>query len=258
MLGAIIGDLVGSVYEHNPIKTKDFEFFSPFSEVTDDSLLTVATMEALMTNRDFSKYYRKYYRLYPNAGYGSRFIEWAVNDDMGSYGSYGNGSAMRVSPCAYMYDSLEQVEDLACMSAEVTHNHEEGLKGAKAIAVATYLAKSGASKERIKAVIEERYGYDLSRDYDSVQAIYDFDVTCMGSVPEAIISFLDSNDFEDAIRNAVALGGDADTLAAMTGAIAEAFYGIPKELLKKSFEYLDNRVTSIIKQFYTMLEMHIE
>lgn len=247
MLGAIIGDIVGSVYEFGSDKTKDFPFFSSHSRPTDDSIMTIAVgctcIEADCSQeeefkRKLVEKMRELGRIYRDAGYGGMFYRWLMSDSMGAYNSFGNGSAMRVSPVAYAVDELDDVEELAKWSAEVTHNHPEGIKGAQAVAAAVFLARTGSSKEEIKQYIEEKY-YDLDFTLDEIREGYRFDVTCQGSVPQAIECFLEAEDYEDAVRNAVSLGGDADTQAAMAGAIAEAYFGIPEELQEEGLGYLD-------------------
>ncbi len=226
MLGAIAGDIIGSVYESRArrIKTKEFELFGRNSRFTDDTVLTVAVADALLTGKEYSKVFREYAKQYPRAGYGGLFIRWALSIDMPAYNSFGNGSAMRVSPIGFAFDTLEAVLDEARRSAEVTHNHPEGIKGAEATAAAVFLGLNGEEREDIRTFIEDRFGYDLGRSLNEIRPGYGFDPTCQGSVPEAIISFLESNDYEDAIRNAVSLGGDSDTLAAIAGGIAHAYY----------------------------------
>ncbi len=256
MLGAIIGDIVGSLYEFESDKTKDFELFAEESRMTDDSMMTIAVGCAcakadLSDEEDFKSwviyYMRKIGREFPSAGYGYHFFRWIKSDFMGPYNSFGNGSAMRVSPVAWVAKSLDEAEKLAKWSAEVTHNHPEGVKGAQAVASAIYLARVGKSKSEIKDYIEQNY-YVIDFTLDEIRPTYEFDVTCQGSVPQAIQCFLESTDFEDAIRNAVSLGGDGDTQAAMAGAIAEAFYGIPDDITGKAFEYFDNKT----KHYYSI------
>ena len=242
MLGAIIGDIIGSVYEWNNIKTKDFPLFSDKCFFTDDTVMTIAVADALLnggTTDDFIDSMKKFGKLFPNSGYGARFGSWIHSDEREPYNSWGNGSAMRVSPCGWFADSLKEAESLAEKSAVVTHNHPEGVKGAQATAAAIYLARTGAKKDKIKEHIESKYGYDLSRTLDEIRPTYKFNESCQGTVPEAIIAFLESTGFEDAIRNAISLGGDSDTLAAITGSIAEAAYGIPEEIADKALCYLD-------------------
>lgn len=247
MLGAIIGDIVGSPYEFESDKTKEFMLFSPHCRPTDDSIMTIAVGCACVEadcydednfERTLVEKMRELGRMYRGAGYGGMFYRWLMSDHMQAYNSFGNGSAMRVSPTAYAVDTLEDVERLARWSAEVTHNHPEGVKGAQAVAAAIFLARTGSSKDEIKRYIEDKY-YDLDFTLDDIREGYSFDVTCQGSVPQAIKCFLEAEDYEDAIRNAVSLGGDADTQAAMAGAIAEAFFGIPDELQEEGLSYLD-------------------
>lgn len=261
MLGAIIGDIVGSLFEFNSNKTKDFTLFSPRCRPTDDSIMTIAVGRACVEAdcRDEEKFkgtlvekMRELGRRYRSAGYGGRFYQWLMSDDMGPYNSYGNGSAMRVSPTAYAVDTLEEVEQLAKWSAEVTHNHPEGVKGAQAVAGAIFLARNGASKEEIKEYVERNY-YDLDFTLDEIRPGYSFDVTCQGSVPQAIICFLEAKDYEDAIRNAVSLGGDADTQAAMAGAIAEAFFGIPEDLREEGLSRLDDTLQKYYWEYANQL-----
>jgi len=248
MLGAIIGDIIGSPYEFSSDKVKDFRLFSPQCRPTDDSIMTIAVGCACVNaDRDDENGFkeeliarmRELGNMYIDAGYGGRFYEWLINDEMGPYRSFGNGSAMRVSPVAYAEETLEGVERLARWSAEVTHDHPEGIKGAQAIAGATFLARTGASKEEIREYIENNY-YDLGFTLDEIRPGYRFDVTCQGSVPQAIVCFLEAEDYEDAVRNAVSLGGDSDTIAAMAGAVAEAFFGIPEELEEEGLRFLDD------------------
>lgn len=254
MLGAIIGDIAGSLYEFTSNKTKDIELFAEGSRLTDDSIMTIAIGCAcadsdLHNEKDFKSsviwYMRRIGRQYPRAGYGGMFYRWLICDVMPAYNSFGNGSAMRVSPVAWVADSLEQAETLAKWSAEVTHNHPEGIKGAQAVASAVYLARQGKTKEELKAYIEAHY-YALDFTLDEIRPNYSFDVTCQGSVPQAIVSFLESSNFEDAICNAISLGGDGDTIAAMAGAIAEAFYGIPEDINERIFDFFDDT----IKNYY--------
>lgn len=231
MYGAIIGDIVGSVYEFNNIKTKDFHLFSKRSTYTDDSIMTIAVAKALMHSRDNQTSFkanlvqcmREYGRQYPYAGYGGMFSQWLTTDAPEPYNSFGNGSAMRVSPCGLIAVTLQEALELAKASAEVTHNHPEGIKGAQATAAAIFLAKSGKSKDEIKEYIEDNF-YNLDVTLDDIRPSYFFNETCQETVPQAIIAFLESENYEDAIRNAVSLGGDSDTLAAITGSIAWTFY----------------------------------
>ena len=251
MLGAIIGDIVGSPYEFGSHKRKEFLFYQSGCRPTDDSVMTIAVGCACASanchneqefKRTLIDIMREIGRQYPYAGYAGMFYSWLMSDDGKPYGSYGNGSAMRVSPVAWTVDTLEEVETLAKWSAEVTHDHPEGIKGAQAIASAIFLARTGADKDEIRAYIEANY-YDLDFSLEEIRPNYGFDVTCQGSVPQAIVCFLESTDFEDTIRNAVSLGGDCDTQAAMAGAIAEAYYGIPDDLQEQAFDYMDETLT---------------
>jgi len=231
MLGAIIGDIVGSKYEFDNIKTKDFPFVSRGCTFTDDTVMTVAVARALIRMErekfDFKtaviEEMKSLGNKYSHAGYGGKFHLWLRSDDVEPYYSFGNGSAMRVSPCGFYAKTLEEALTLAKESAEVTHNHPEGIKGAQAVAAAIFLAKNKKSKEEIREYIEKEF-YPLTKTLDEIRPDYDFDVSCQGSVPEAITAFLESDNFEDAIRNAVSLGGDSDTIAAIAGSIAHAFY----------------------------------
>jgi len=256
MYGAIIGDIVGSPSEFAPRKTKEFEFFSPwqsnFPDFTDDTVLTIAVANTLMTGMPYVDSLHHFVRLEPhNRGYGTNFGQWVSNGEREPYNSYGNGSAMRVSPVAWYHDNLQDVLDEAVKSAEVTHNHPEGIKGAQATALAIYLARIGHDKETIKLEIESRFGYDLDRSYGEIQLFYSFDVTCQGSVPEAIICFLVADSFEDTIRNAVALGGDADTQACIAGSIAEAYWkDVPQNYIDTALGMLSKPIREVAVDFY--------
>ena len=231
VLGAIAGDIIGSSYEFNNVKSLDFELFTNDPYFTDDSVLTIATMYALLHKTDYTQAYQQFGRKYPHRGYGGNFKSWIYSDNPKPYNSWGNGSAMRVSPIGWYCDSISDVLAEAKKSAEVTHNHPEGIKGAQAAAAAVYLARTGKTKAEIKQFITEQFNYDLSRKISKIRKTYDFDVSCQGSVPEAIIAFLESTDYENAIRLAVSIGGDSDTIAAVTGGIAEAYYKeIPEEI----------------------------
>ena len=271
MLGAIIGDIVGSVYEFDNIKTKDFELFKPDCQFTDDTVMTCAVADAIMnggSERDFILSMKKYGRMYPHAGYGGNFRFWLRSKDTEPYNSFGNGSAMRVSPCAWVMDygfcartGMWPSRDLARLSASVTHNHPEGIKGALAVCDAIFMARfyfggwniecsdPDECKRRIKEHIEKEYGYDLSMSLDSIRKDYEFDENCQGSVPQAIIAFLESTDFEDAIRNAISIDGDSDTIAAITGSIAEAAYGIPEDIKRKALSYLDKPLKDVLRRW---------
>ncbi|WP_136807179.1 ADP-ribosylglycohydrolase family protein [Desulfosediminicola flagellatus] len=234
MIGAIAGDIIGSVYEHSPIKTKDFPLFHQLCRFTDDSVLTVAVADAILTGSSYLHSLREIGRRYPDAGYGGSFYRWLYSEQPHPYNSWGNGAAMRVSPVGFSFNTIDEVLAEAERSACITHNHPEGIKGAQATALAIYLAKTGASKGELKKEIANRFGYDLNRTVEKIRPHYRFDISCQGTVPEAIIAFLDSNSYEDAVRNAISLGGDSDTLGCITGGIAQAFYrNIPKSILTR-------------------------
>ncbi len=251
MTGAIAGDIIGSVYEFDNIKTTDFPLFTNESDYTDDTIMTVAVADWLLNGGDLAKVMQRYGREYPypTGGYGGRFSGWLREKDPLPYNSWGNGSAMRVSAVGWMFDSLEKMLEVAKETAIVTHNHPEGIKGAQATAAAIYLARTGKSKRDIKQYIETTFSYDLGRTCDEIRPFYRFNESCQGTVPEAIIAFLDSSDFEDAIRLAVSLGGDSDTLACITGGIAEAFYGIPEDIEKQVSDKLPGTFQKVIKEF---------
>lgn len=232
MLGAIAGDIIGSPFEHRRAERRDFPLFGPRSEFTDDTVLTVAVAVAITDAKErglskplYGEFILSFARRFPHAGYGARFRDWMRAERPRPYNSWGNGSAMRVSPIGFAFDSVGEVLDQAAWSAEVTHDHPAGIAGAQAVALAVYLARTGATKATIKNEITTRFGYDLDRRVDDIREVYLFDVSCQGSVPEAIIAFLEGSDCEDAVRNAVWLGGDADTQACIAGAIAEAYFG---------------------------------
>lgn len=250
MLGAIAGDVIGSVFERNPIKTTDFPLFSRFSTFTDDTVLTLAIAWSILNAADYTKALKMFGRKHPHAGYGGFFYRWMFSSGRKPYNSWGNGSAMRVSPVGFAFSSLDDVLNEAKKSAEVTHNHPEGIKGAQATALAIYLARTGNDKGTIKKEISNRFGYDLNRTTDEIRKTYRFDVSCQGSVPESIISFLESDDFEDAIRRAISLGGDSDTLACMTGGIAQAYYkAVPPSIVSNVRQRLPEAFVSIIDDF---------
>ena len=249
MRGAIIGDIVGSRFEHHPHKSKNFKLFDEGCGFTDDTVLTLAVADALLTGTPYEIVIRQYSHRYPYAGYGQSFRIWGNSPDSKPYGSFGNGSAMRVSPVAWLHDDLDAVLNEARRSAEVTHNHLEGIKGAQAVAAAILLARQKRSKADIRRYIEREFAYDLSRPLAAIQPDYSFDVTSQGSVPEAIICFLEADSFEDAIRNAISLGGDADTQAAIAGSIAEPFFGLPEDLWQTAQTYLDDSLRSVVNRF---------
>ena len=231
IFGAIAGDIIGSAYEFNNAQSLDFELFTNDTYFTDDSVLTIGTMYTLLHAADYSEVYHSIGRRFPHRGYGGGFKKWLISDNPKPYNSYGNGSAMRVSPIGWYCNNIDDVLAEAQKSAQVTHSHPEGIKGAQATALTVFLARTGKSKKEIKETIGEQFSYDLSRKISKIRPIYKFDETCQGTVPEAIIAFLESKDYENAIRLAVSLGGDSDTLAAITGGIAEAFYKkIPEDI----------------------------
>jgi len=250
MLGAIIGDICGSIYEFRSVEEYNFSLITDKSTFTDDTVLTIAVADSIVNNFDFASTIKKYALNYPNRGYGGRFHDWIYSDNLEPYGSFGNGSAMRVSSVGFYYNSIDEVLKKAKQSAEITHNHWEGIKGAQATALAIYLARMGSSKEQIKYEIETRFNYDLNRTLKEIESNYHFNETCQGSVPEAIIAFLESKNYETAIRNAIWLKGDADTQACIAGGIAEAYYkNIPKVLIDKAFEILPRDFLKIIYQY---------
>ncbi len=256
MLGAIIGDIVGSRYEFNNVKTKEFEFLNYKCFFTDDSVMTMAIAKAIIeSKKDYSdlnekavKYMRTIGRNYPDSGYGGRFYEWMFSDNPQPYNSFGNGAAMRVSACGWVANSIKEAVMLSKRVTEVTHNNAEGIKGAEAVAVAIYLARTGKNIFEIRDYINKNY-YPMNFRLDDIRETYQFNETCQDTVPQAITAFLESNSFEDAVRNAVSIGGDSDTLAAITGSIAEAYYGIPTEIKKHAITYLDERLLAILTEF---------
>ncbi|MBP1747100.1 MAG: ADP-ribosylglycohydrolase [Deltaproteobacteria bacterium] len=250
MIGAIAGDIIGSVYEHHNIKVVDFPLFNPGCRFTDDTVLTVAIADAILSGSGYAGKLREYCLLYPERGYGPGFRRWAVAGRSTPYNSKGNGSAMRVSSIGSAFGTLEEVLRESKRSAEVTHNHPEGIKGAQAVASAVFLARTGTSKEDMKAYIRETFEYDLSEPIDSIRTHYGFDVTCAGSVPQAITAFLESEGYEDAIRKAISIGGDSDTIACIAGAIAEAFYrGVPQNIADFALSKLDDTLRNVIAAF---------
>jgi ADP-ribosylglycohydrolase len=250
MIGAIAGDIIGSVYEADPIKTTEFPLFSEYSRFTDDTVLTIATADALINGLAYASVYRHFGRNYPNAGYGATFINWLMIDDAPPYNSWGNGSAMRISPVGYAKESTEEVLMEAAKSAAVTHSHPEGIKGAQATALAILLSRQGKSKDDIRRIVSKKFAYNLNRTIDEIRPNYSFDVSCQGSVPEAIIAFLQSDDVETAIRLAVSLGGDSDTLACIAGGIAHAFYKeVPPQIEKEVRNRLPQKFLFILDEF---------
>ncbi len=250
LLGAIAGDVIGSVYEFSRQKEYGFPLFRNESRVTDDSILTIAIADAILHGREYVNTLREYARAYPDRGYGGFFRKWIYSDIPQPYNSFGNGSAMRVSAVGWAFDTVEKVSAEAERSAAVTHNHPEGIKGAQATALAVLLARKGESKGTIKEETVARFGYDLDRRLADIRPMYEFNESCQETVPEAIIAFLESEDFVDSIRNAVSLGGDADTLAAITGAIAEAYYGcVPSEIVAEVRGRVPVELWKVIEEF---------
>ena len=266
MLGAMIGDYVGSIYEFdfNNIKTEDFPFFGKGCAFTDDSVMTIAVAEALMSalengmriEDECVRTMREWGRRYPSAGYGGRFRHWLASEDPRPYGSWGNGSAMRVSPAGWLFETLERTEAAAAATAATTHNHPEGIKGAQAVAACIFLARNGATKAEIKRTVEERYGYVLDRTLAEIRPGYHMDESCKGSVPEAITAFLESEGYEDAVRKAVSIGGDSDTIACIAGSIAEAAYGIPGSIARKGREELPADMADVFGRWEAGLERY--
>lgn len=256
MLGAIAGDIIGSVYEGANIKTPHFEpLFSPHCHPTDDTVLTLAVAEWILggTRNDLPEYLRSWFHEVPWAGFGATFVRWAggkLGD--GPYGSWGNGSAMRVSPVGFAFDKLEEVLEFAKRSAEVTHNHPEGIRGAQATAGAVFLARTQRSKDVIRDFVISTIGYDISRSLDEIRPDYQFDVSCQGSVPQAITAFLESDSYEDAVRKAISIGGDSDTIACIAGGIAHAYYGpLPESIENEVFMRINDRMEEVIHKFST-------
>ena len=263
MYGAIAGDIIGSETEFDPIKTKNFDLFTSGCGFTDDSVMTIAVMDALMKcGKDFSRIafniqlinsMQSWGRKYPGAGYGSSFYTWIFDDDPLPYNSWGNGSAMRVSPVGWWCDTLEKTLRLAEWSAEVTHNHPEGIKGAQSTAASIFLARTGHSKDEIKDYVTSTFGYDLDTPLEKIRPSYRFDVSCQGSVPQSIRCFLEGTDYIDTVRNAVSLGGDSDTMGAISGSIAEAYWGIPEAAVNKAKTFLTSEMIHTIDAFYRIM-----
>ena len=271
MIGAVIGDIIGSVYEFKGIKTKKFPLFSDGCNFTDDTIMTLAVADAILSVgeagflsrvkeeslfksvliKNMEKLAKKH--PFPMGGYGGRFGEWLFSKEKEPYNSFGNGSAMRVSSCGIFADNLDVALLFAKWSAEITHNHPEGIRGAQATAACVYLANKGYDKKQIKEYIQYNF-YDLDFTLDDIRADYCFDESCQGTVPQSIVAFLESKDYEDAIRNTISLGGDADTMGAITGAIASVYYGVPDEIKRKAKEYLTNDLLEILEAFEKVYE----
>ncbi len=249
MLGAIAGDIVGSVYEARPYKGTDFGLFSPDARFTDDSVLTLAVASAVVDGVAYRDAVWRIGRRYPDAGYGASFIGWLADPDPRPYDSFGNGAAMRVSPVGWAYDDEATVLAQARASAAISHDHPEGIKGAQAVALAVLRGRQGSAAETLRTEIARRFGYDLARSVAAIRPHYGFDVTCQGSVPEAIICALEAASWEEAVRNAVSLGGDADTQACMAGAIAEAWFGLPDDVAEHALAHLTPELRAIHDRF---------
>ena len=250
MIGAIAGDIIGSVYEFSGQKSTRFDLFGPDSRFTDDTVLTVALADAVISGKDYVDLLKKYYRDYPHRGYGGHFKEWAGSGEREPYYSLGNGAAMRISPVGWAYPSLEETLRKAEKYTAVTHNHPEGIKGAQATASAIFLGRNGASKGEIRAYVAGSFGYDLGRSCNDIRIGYEFTEKSQETIPEALVAFLDSEDYESAVRLAVSLGGDADTLACITGGVAEAFYGgVPEAIQREVRLRLDKRLMETTERF---------
>ncbi len=250
MLGAIAGDIIGSVYEWYNVKTTDFPLFTAYSRFTDDTVLTIATACAILNGTGYEKAFKTFGLKYPDAGYGGYFQRWLLSSESRPYNSWGNGSAMRVSPIGFAYDSVEAVLREARKSAEPTHNHPEGIKGAQATALAVFRARNGSTKNDILEEISDNFGYVFDKTLDEIRPAYSFDVSCAGTVPQALTAFLESNSYEDAIRKAVSLGGDSDTIACITGGIAHAFYNeIPEEIETEVCKRLPEELHALVQEF---------
>ena len=264
MYGAVFGDIIGSRFEFDRGgKTKDFELFTKEDQWTDDSVMTIAVMEALMNagkdadvetiKEECIKSMKKWGQKYPDAGYGGRFYGWVLSKDPKPYGSWGNGSAMRVSGAGYVYETVERTREVAKATAEVTHNHPEGIKGAECTAAVMFLARTGKSKDEIKEYVVKEFGYDVSKTVDELRPLHEHVESSMDSLPKALASFFEGNSYEDVVRNAVSLGGDTDTLAAIAGAMGDAMYGVPKDIFVKGLEYLESDMKETLNDFQDFL-----
>jgi ADP-ribosylglycohydrolase len=250
MFGAIIGDIVGSIYEFDNVKTKGFPLFSERSHFTDDTVCTVAIAHAILRDKDFAKHLRLWGETYPEVGYGGKFASWLRKPETQPYNSFGNGSAMRVSPAALYAKSSEEAIELAYQASIVTHNHPEGIRGACATSLAINLALNGKSASEIRNAVHVIYGYDMTRSVDEIRPNYKFNETCMQTVPEALTCALEATDFEDAIRNAISIGGDSDTIGAIAGALAEALFGIPDPIIQECHKRIPYGMTEILENLY--------
>ena len=250
LLGSIAGDIIGSAYEFHNIRTTEFPLFTERSHYTDDTVMTLAVANKILHKSTYERELQDFGRRYPKSGFDTNFKEWIFSNEPKPYNSYGNGSAMRVSPIAYVYNDIDDVLSEAKHSAEITHSHPEGIKGAQAVAAAVFLARNGSSKDEIKNYITQNFNYDLNRTIDNIRLNYHFDETCQGSVPEAIIAFVESQNFEHAIRLAVSIGGDSDTIASITGVLSEAFYkDIPKEIKENAIKLLPDDLLKVLLNF---------
>ena len=251
MLGAIFGDIVGSTYEFFNTRNYNFEMFPHVSNYTDDSILTIAVADAVLRGKDYEKTIYEWAMKYPNpkGAYGGSFFRWMYSEKQEPYGSFGNGSAMRVSAVGWLFDDEETLLNEAKKSAECTHNHPEGIKGAQATAMAVFLARKGKSKDFIQTYIEQKFGYIFNRSVNEIRENYTFNETCQGTVPEALTCFFESTSFEDAIRKGISIGGDSDTIGAIVGGIAEAFYGIPADFAQKAMSFLPEDMKEVLDEF---------
>jgi ADP-ribosylglycohydrolase len=250
VIGAIVGDIVGSAYEHHAVQSRDFPLFTGMSRFTDDTVLTVATAAAILSDGDYATAYHAYGNRYPRAGYGGAFRDWLQSSAPRPYESWGNGSAMRVSPVGWAFETEDEVLREAARSAAVTHSHPEGIKGAQAVALGILFGRQRRPKAEIRRELTQRFGYDLARTVESIRPTYGFDVSCAGSVPEAIVAFVDADDVEDAIRGAIWLGGDADTQAAIAGSLAESWHGgVPAALSEPALARLTDELRTVVEQF---------
>ena len=254
MLGAIAGDIIGSVYEFNNHRNTDFELFIPDSHFTDDTVLTVAVADALIHKKDYGSVFREYGLRYPDAGYGGRFYHWLRDPTMGPYNSMGNGSAMRVSPVGFYCDTVDEVLKEAKCSAEVTHNHPEGIKAAQATALAIYIGRTGGDKKDIRTELERRFGYSFDRSIAFLQEHYKYSELAQDTIPPAMAAFLEATDLIDCIRKAVSVGGDSDTIACIAGGIAEGYYGgVPDSIIRSVRERLDDHLLVVVDEFLASL-----
>lgn len=250
MIGAIAGDVIGSVHEGAGTKHEGFPLWAPGCRFTDDTVLTVAVAEHLLTGADLVDLFHAYVRAHPDAGYGGTFVRWAREGRREPYGSWANGSAMRVGPVGFAAETRDEAWTMAAETASVTHDHPEGVRGAQAVALAIFLAREGNDKDTIRAELEDATGYDLGRTLDAIRPGYRFDVSCQGSVPESIVAFLAADGYEDTVRKAISLGGDADTMACIAGGIADAFHGgVPSEIRARALGHLGARMLEVVEAF---------